>query len=89
MWSPRWRLAEQTSLEIWCQQTLSYVIEGLHTHIQVIKYQDWTSFHKIGHTMFIKFAVLFRSGDRHLQYAYKTNRDCVTVLENSSLRCLN
>jgi hypothetical protein len=31
MWSPRWKLGGQTSLEIACRNTLSYVTERQHT----------------------------------------------------------
>jgi hypothetical protein len=33
LWSTRWRLGGQTSLETGCRKTLPYVIERLHTYI--------------------------------------------------------
>jgi hypothetical protein len=38
MWSTRWRLGRQSSLETGCRKTLPYVIERLHTYTHIYTY---------------------------------------------------
>jgi hypothetical protein len=40
MWFARWRLGGQTPLEIWCQNTLPYAIERLHTY-KLVTIRSW------------------------------------------------
>jgi hypothetical protein len=54
MWSTRWRLGGQTSLEIGCRKTLPYAMELLHTYIIIFLHDDFVLLLKLKFQNFLQ-----------------------------------